>query len=146
MKTKKPIEVIYLGERIDLMYNNPRQKFRDKKGQEYYFSKIRGLFFGECVHMNPEGSMLCRPPVLEHQPIHPTKEDALEYEAAKVAVKFYRERKKKAFEFKKPAADITRAIQLLKPYARSLDDITLGRFMGYIKNQLTKKTKGKKKK
>lgn len=144
MKTSKQVQVIYLGEQVDII-GHINQVFRDKKGKVFKYNGVKGVWPGSCylIDVNPDGSstIKTRPESVEKPKIEFSEKDRLEYETNKEIAKHQRLLNKQAMDIKKPHEDITRAIQLLKPFARSVSNIDLNRFMGYLKNQLTKPTK-----
>lgn len=133
-------EYLYLGERVNFL-GRISKVFRNKKGEISSWNP-KGVYFGESYLASKDGYMKSSfPPQPEKQTIFPTDRDKAEYEAHKVMAADTRARRKKEREFKKPSKDILRAIELLRPYARYLDSIELGRFCGYIQNQLSKRRK-----
>ena len=141
MKSKYTIEYLYLGERVDYI-GGINQVFRNKKGKFCHYTGVKGVYFGESYMVTKEGQIKSSwPEQPKKQTLLPTEQDKLDYESHKELAKDARARRKKAMDLKKPHQDITKAIALLKPFARSMDNITLRRFTGYIENQLSRRSK-----
>lgn len=141
VEEKYTVEYLYLGERIDYV-GNIRQVFRCKKGDLHYWQGIGGLCFGESYLVTKDGKIKKRwPPKPEKQTLFATEKEQLDFETQKLIVAHQREARKKFNDSKKPHRDIVRAIELLRPFVRNDDLLTLNRFVDYLKNQLTKKKK-----
>lgn len=151
--SKVIVEALYIGERVT-GFGEIVQAFKIENGEVLHWTGVKGLWVDESyeVEVKPTGghTIKMRPDRVEEKDrrLFMSDKDKIEYEAQKIAVRGQRERRKKKMELSKPHADIVKAIQLLKPFARSLDYIDLDRFMGYVKNQLSKKpnTKTKRRK
>lgn len=134
----KLIPHIYLGERLDLF--GIRHAFRGPDGKEKFFKgKIHGLIRGECYGISPKGEILKRPAQIVDCKLRMTDKEETEFELHKELCKHWRAKKKKALNLKKPHPDISKAIELLRPFVRYSDNIELNRFVEYLENQLSKK-------
>jgi hypothetical protein len=143
-KKQKPkkdvkVEVLYLGKTIDSI-GNIRHLFRDKKGQRHLFRSIKLACFGDCFMMIND-TLARRPEALENPSIFPTEAERLDYETRKLIVAHSTELKRKIMFIKKPHKDIVYAINLLRPFCKSMDFLTLERFTAYLKQQISKKGK-----
>lgn len=140
-KTEYDLEAIYLGERYE--HFRISQCFRTAMGEIFRYSGIKDLCVGDSYLVSKDGFIAQRPKLAENPKLTLTEQERLDFAAAKEIIKHVRERKKKAMELKKPHPDIVRAIALLKPFARSMDRINLDRFTDYLRNQLSKPEKRK---
>ncbi len=131
--------VMYLGERV---YWNEKtyQLFKDQKGNEYKYSGIKRIYFGEVVKLLPGDKMEVRPKTIDTE-WKPTESEEKEYEAQKLVVRALRQEKLKAYKIKKPAANLTRAVKLFRPYYRLLNNIDRGRLISWFENECSKKGK-----
>ena len=139
----KRVELLCLGERVALF--GIEQVFRNAKGEIVRYAKLSGYQFGES-YIQTDGKLPKRAEPLdeEKRKLTPGTEDRRQFEVHKLAVINYRRRQLNAYNLKKPHPEIVRAIELLRPFARTVDSIDLRRFMGYIENQLTKPQRRKK--
>ena len=138
MKAKYCVEYVYLGERVEA-FDGIKQLFRNKKGEFARYSGVRDVYFGNSYLITDDGKIKARfPDRPDKQTVFSTEQEELDYEAHKELAKDYRLRKRKAMELKKPHKDIVRALNLLRPFTRKMDSITLRRFSEYLQNQLSR--------
>jgi hypothetical protein len=138
VKEPKIVPALYLGERSNA-FDSIFQVFRISESDVVSFNGIRGVFFGQCYGYDiANGTMKVRPDTIESNMI-PTEQEELEFHSQKEIVKFIRLKKQKAMQLKKPHKDIDLAVNLLLPFTRSMDSITLSRFVEYLKYRLLKR-------
>lgn len=138
VKEPKIVPALYLGERSNA-FDSIFQVFRISESDVVSFNGIRGVFFGQCYGYDiANDTMKVRPDTIESNMI-PTEQEELEFHSQKEIVKFIRLKKQKAMQLKKPHKDIDLAVNLLLPFTRSMDSITLSRFVEYLKYRLSKR-------
>lgn len=126
--------VMYLGERVNVFKIG--QLFRDKRGKDYWYRGVKGVWFGSIYEIDDKESIKIRPAEVDAAGWEPSEKDRAEWEAQKAVVKAFRLEKRKAMQLKRPHADIVKAIQLLAPFWRSLDRFDQERFSKYLANEL----------
>jgi hypothetical protein len=138
-------EIIYLGERLDLL-GGIQHAFRASGGRIMKFSDNlgRGLYFGDSYLVSAAGTIAVPPKKCERPRLKITEQERLDFELQKELVKVERLKRRKALEIKKPHADIVAALELLRPFVRGADNFTLRRFVGYLEHQLSKPAKRRK--
>ena len=141
-KAKYEIEYVYLGERVDAHFRQISQWFRSAKGDISRFVGVRGIYVGESYLLTKKGSIKAKfPPQPKTQSVFLEAQERLDYEAHKEIAKHQRLCRKKALTLKKPHRDIVAALELLRPFTRRMDTLTLRRFAEYLENQLSKRQK-----
>lgn len=135
----KTVRVMYMGERVH-HFNKIFQLFKDKRGREYNFSGIKGVWFGDIYEVN-DNKMQVRPKSVDAKGWEPTEEERHEYEAQKLVVRAKRLERQKEMNIKKPHADIVRAVDLLRPFYLSLHRFDQERFMRWVANECSKRKK-----
>lgn len=138
MKKQKKVLVMYLGERISVI-GKVAQVFKDKRGEEHWFSGIHRVYFGDVYTMVDD--RMSRKPVSVDSEWKPTDMDRLEYEAQKIVVRAHRQAKLTAMKMKKPHADITRAVALVRPFYWHLSTLDRRRFLEWFANACSTKEK-----
>lgn len=143
-KVKEKLEPhVYIGDAVN-MFGKITQQFKDKKGAVLTFSGIKGVYINDTYMIDvANGQMKTKPEAVADSKLKMTDEDWLKYEGNKIAIKLTREKRRKDMQLRQPHGDIVKAIKLLRPFCRNMDLLTLGRFIGYIENQLSKKEKRK---
>lgn len=141
-KKSKPkiVEALYLGESSNFN-GDVFQDFRFKDGSIHNWSGRKNVWSGTSYQVEKSGGvylMARRPKEFEKPKLQMTSEERVKYEALKITVKAARLLKRKAMDIKRPHADIQKAIELLGPFARSLDLLDLDRFFKYIKKECVK--------
>ena len=139
------VPVMYLGERADWR-GDIRQLYRDRDGNDLYWSPRKHVYFGEIYETEKKGRgkkqehlMRKAPKRVEVEGWEPTEKERTEYEAAKVACRDSRAQRKKDFEFRKPAKQLMTAVDLVRPYYLSCSDQDRRRLMGWFSNECSKK-------
>ena len=89
----------------------------------------------------PDGKIMTKPKEVVENAFRWSDKEETECYAQKEVVRNYRAELKKEMLIKKPHADIARAIQLLRPFYRSLNHIDQRRFANYLQNEMSKKVK-----
>lgn len=135
----KKVEVIYVGERADPMWNKIWQTFRNAKGELYRYQSLKNIYVGECYWTFDDGKIKTRPEKVEKPKLSLTDQERRDYEAHKEIAKQVRLERRKAMELKRPHPDIVKAINLLKPFCINLGPSDLSRFTQYLKEQLGKR-------
>jgi hypothetical protein len=133
-------QLMYLGERVRID-GKIHQCFRDKRGKEYHWMGVKGLWFGS-VYVSEDDKMAVRPEAVESD-WKPSDEDIRKYEANKILVRARRQANQKAFEFKKPHPDLMKAVSLVRPFYLMISEIDRRRFMEWFSNECSKRVKKK---
>lgn len=139
------VPLMYHGERVNWR-GEIIQLFRDRKGEEFYWSGRKHVYFGEIYESTKKGRskaadhvMARNPKMVVDETWSATEKDRAEYEGAKVACTDARAQRKKAYELKKPHKDLVRAVELMRPFYLSLTDNDRRRLIGWFANECSKK-------
>lgn len=132
--------VMYMGERPQVFSRKIRQLFKTKDGTEMFWVGVKGVWFGEVYEVN-DGKMEVRPKRVEKGAWEPTDAEEKEYEAQKLVCTRIRQERRSEMKIKKPHDDVLRAVKLLRPFYRALDDMDRGRFMKWVSNECSKRVK-----
>lgn len=138
------VKIMYHGERVYRF--RIQQLFKDKRGKEHYWTGIKYVQFGsiyEAEKKDKHFSLDRKPLSVEVKGWEPTEQERLTYESQKLVAKARRQENRKAMELSRPHNDITRAVNLLRPFFRQLNRIDQERFSSYLSNEMSKKV-GKK--
>jgi D-lyxose ketol-isomerase len=142
-KKEKREVLVYCGERVPVFSAKVLQLFKDAKGNKYHYSGIKGVYVGECYAAIDE-QMKIRPEIVPPEEAFAlSTKDRIEAEAQMLIVRDWRAERKKAMELKRPHANITRAIDLLRPFYLGLNDLDRRRFAGYLRNEMSKRKRKK---
>lgn len=133
------IQVMYMGERV-VQYRTIIQLFQSRDGKEHWFSKVKHPWFGTVYEMNADGTMAVRPKSVETD-WEPTKLERSQWEAAKIVVASFRQEQRKTMKLKRPHDDITKAVNLLRPFYKPLTNIDRRRFIDWVANECSRKSK-----
>lgn len=137
--------VMYHGERVHSWTKKVYQLFKNKKGKEYQWNSIKGIYFGSIYEIERKAdgssSMLTRPKEIEEpwRQWEPTEKERLEYEAQKAVVTAQRQARLKEFKLKRPHKDLTKAVELFRPFYRALTDNDRRRLVEWFANEASKK-------
>lgn len=135
------LPVMYHGERAFPISGKIVQVFKDRKGEEHCWSGVKGVYFGYVYEAEKKGTEITirmRPAEIEVKGWEATQADHDQMEANKILVKEIRARRRKDLEYKKPHADIVKAIELLKPFYRGLSKWDAQRFTDWLSNECSK--------
>jgi hypothetical protein len=128
-------KVMYCGERVG--HFRVGQLFKDKRGKEYSYRGVKRVWPGCVYEISSDNKIDIRPKEISCD-WEMSEQDRLEMEANKVAVTAYRLERRKAMELKRPHKDIVKAVELLRPFYRNLGHFDQARFVGYLRNQMSK--------
>jgi hypothetical protein len=132
--------VMYHGERPGFM-GTIRQLFKTRDGEEMYWVGRKRVWFGHVYEITHDDKMAKMPKEVEVEDWKPTDKEEKEYEAQKLVCRQIRADRQKEMKIKKPHENIVRAIGLLRPFYRALDDNDRRRFMKWVGNECGKKKK-----
>lgn len=131
------IRVMYQGERVDT-FGRIHQMFRDVRGENYQYSGIRDVSFGQIYPMT-DGKMAVYP-IGEYDPKwKPTDKEEREFEAHKIVVADRRARRKAEMQLKKPNPKIVQAVDLLRPFYLAMTDWDRDRFIRWVSQECSKR-------
>lgn len=133
------MEVMYHGQRAGIYNNKVYQLFKTRDGKEYWFSRVKGLWFGDVVQMIKDRIEI-RPETVKTT-WEPSEKERLEYETNKVLVTAARQERLKEMKLRKPHKNILSAVFLIAPFYRSMSDLDRRRFMKWFANECSKKGK-----
>jgi len=135
-------QIMYHGERVNFT-GKVVQLFKEKRGEEHLFKGIKGVWFGSVYEMVND-TLKLKPKEVEST-WEPTELERKEYEAAKIVVRGHRQNILAAMKVKKPHADISKALELIRPFTWHLSSLERRRFMAWFENECSKNPNRKKK-